>query len=86
MRTEIQIVLTRNTFGSDTDLKIKNNLTPSISLAFQGVLIVGYGSGHIRLFSLADGHIMCEVNTKRFEIDMSKPDSKNPNSLKIKSK
>jgi len=27
----------------------------------EGVLIVGYGSGHIRMFSLADGHIMCEV-------------------------
>ena len=29
---------------------------------FQGVLVVGYGSGHIRLFSLSTGHIMCEIS------------------------
>ena len=26
-------------------------------------MVVGYGSGHIRLFSLEDGHIMCEVSS-----------------------
>ena len=31
--------------------------------AVQGVVVVGYGSGHIRLFSLEDGHIMCEVSS-----------------------
>ena len=33
-------------------------------------MVVGYGSGHIRLFSLEDGHIMCEPpnnNLSRFE-------------------
>ena len=27
----------------------------------QGGVVVGYGSGHIRLFSLLDGHIMAEI-------------------------
>ena len=28
----------------------------------QGVLIAGYGSGHIRLFNLAGGNIICQVS------------------------
>ena len=30
--------------------------------AAQGVVVVGYGSGHIRLFSLPGGNIICEVS------------------------
>ena len=41
---------------------VVNNMFVPLS-AVQGVVVVGYGSGHIRLFSLEDGHIMCEVSS-----------------------
>ena len=27
----------------------------------EGVLVAGFGSGHIRLFSLGEGRLLCEV-------------------------
>ena len=39
--------------------------------AAQGVVVVGYGSGHIRLFSLEDGHIMCEVSSSHLSYEFN---------------